>query len=58
MQQPSRQIPAAKTLGLQTQRREKRQSEARDKKGRAPLPLDHEQLERVGGGYSAPKSGW
>ena len=60
--QSTRPIPAAKTPSFQAQRREKHQSEAQDKRSRLPLPLplplDEEQLERVGGGYSAPKSGW
>lgn len=56
--QSNRLIPAAKTPAIQAQRRNERRVEARDDKRSAPQPLDPEQLDRVGGGYLAPKTTW
>jgi hypothetical protein len=51
----------AQTPAVQTQRRTERRVEVREEKNRsssAPLPLDEQDLERVGGGYSAPNTTW
>lgn len=57
--QSTRPIFAAKTPITQAQRRDERQLKERDQqKPSTPSPLNEEQLERVGGGYSAPKGSW
>ena len=60
MQDP-RLTPNAQTPAVQAQRRTEHRAEVREEKNRsssAPLPLDEQDLERIGGGYSAPKTTW
>jgi len=59
--QDSRLTHDAQTPAVQAQRRNERQPQARDEKNRssgAPVPLDDQDLDRVGGGYSAPNTTW
>ena len=56
--QRNRQTAPANVPSTKSTRPNERQLNAPHEKRALPVPIDAEQLDRVGGGYSAPRNGW
>jgi hypothetical protein len=56
--QRNRQTAPANVPSTKSTRPNERQLNAPHEKRTLPVPIDAEQLDRVGGGYSAPRNGW